>query len=198
LAVDPGHPTVRHHSDLLVAVVPGRPAASTWSSATAGGGSQTDATGRIGVDSSRLDTGRLDTGRLDTRGLDGWTAAGRIAGPRTTTPGDRTPDGRTPAGWTAGSRTTNRLGGRRLPDTGDRRHGGVLAVSTTATTLDAGCPLAAEPGRRVWASSNQDRSVAPTTRASRCCGRVWPPPRRSAAGGTPPSSWRLGALLSSD
>jgi hypothetical protein len=25
-----------------------------------------------------------------------------------------------------------------------------------------------------------------------------PPPRPSAAGGTPPSSWRLGALLSSD
>jgi hypothetical protein len=45
--------------------VPGRPAASTWSYRH-----QTDATGRIGVDSSWLDTGRLDTGRLDSRGVD--------------------------------------------------------------------------------------------------------------------------------
>jgi hypothetical protein len=87
----------------------------------------------------------VDTGRV--------TAAGRIAGPGTMNPGDRTPDGRTPygrtpVGWTAGSRTTNRLGGHRMLDTGDRRHGGVLAVSTTATTPDAGCPLAAPPGRR--------------------------------------------------
>jgi hypothetical protein len=90
--------------------------------------------------------------------LDGWTAAGVDRRTRTTNPGDRTPErldtgraghrtGWTPDGWTAGSRTTNRMGGHRMPDTGDRRHGGVLAVSTTATAPDRWMPAEAPAGR---------------------------------------------------
>ena len=75
----------------------------------------------------------------------------------------------------------------------------LLAGSTTATTpdpLDTGWTLLWADA--VWASNHQDRSAARTPGAPT-------PPRTglataatSAAGGTPPSSWRLGALLSSD
>jgi Transposase IS66 family len=75
----------------------------------------------------------------------------------------------------------------------------LLAVSTTATTPDLAIPA----GR----CSGQTPSGRATTRTAqqqglrgppRCYGRAWPSPRQSAAGGTPPSSWRLGALPSSD
>jgi hypothetical protein len=75
----------------------------------------------------------------------------------------------------------------------------LLAGSTTATTPDRLRPAGG--------SSGQTSSGRATTRTAqpqglrghpRCHGWVWRPPRRSAAGGTPPSSRRLGALLSSD
>jgi hypothetical protein len=136
---------------------------------------------------------------------DGWTADGR------------TPDGWTADGWTAGRsarrpqvtghRTAgqpdpgrrNRMGGHRMRTPATDAVACLLAVSTTATTPDRSTPA----GR----SSGQTPSGRATTRTAqqqglrghpRCYGRVWPPPRQSAAGGTPPSSWRLGALLSSD
>jgi hypothetical protein len=78
---------------------------------------ETDATGRIGADSRGLDTGGLDTG--------GWTPDGvDIGRPDTSRLDSWIPDDE-PAGWTP------------LPDTGDRRLGGVLAVSTMATAPDA-------------------------------------------------------------
>jgi hypothetical protein len=112
----------------------------------------------------------------------------------TTTPGDRTPDG-----WTAGSRTPKPDGGHRLLDTGDRRRGVPAGGVDHATTPELSIPA----GR----SSGQTPSGRATTRTAQQQGRrghprwdgwVWPPPRQSAASGTPLSSWRLGALLSSD
>jgi hypothetical protein len=154
----------------------GCPAASTWSHRHRRRWEQTDATGQL---DGWTATGRTPDGwtvrvghrKAGHRGgqqpgwtPDGWTAAGRIAGPgrRTRVTGHRT--GRTPAGWTAGSRTTNRLGGHRLPDTGDRRHGGGLACRPRRRrrTLDVRWRLCRADA--VWASSNQDRAAAPTTR----------------------------------
>jgi len=138
---------------------------------------------------------RTDGGRHQTAGR--WRAGQRTAERRTlwtTTPGDRTPDG-----WTAGSRTPT-------PD-------GVDTACWTAATdavacLLAGSTTAATPDRSLPAGrcSGPTSSGRATTRTTqpqalrghpRCDGRVWPPPRPSAAGGTPASSWRLGALLSS-
>jgi hypothetical protein len=165
------------------------------SHASAGGWEETDATGQRGW-------------TVGGWTPDGWTArAGRWTGGQqpagSADPGRRTRvtghrRGRTPDGWTAGSRTTNRLGGHRMPDTSDRRRGGVLAVSITATCRSAGGPLRLRWAGAGWAAYDQERSAARTTRAPRCPGRARAPPRRLAAGGTPPSSWRLGALLSSD
>jgi hypothetical protein len=108
-----------------------------------------------------------------------WEETG--ASGRGWTPDGWTLDGWTPDGWTPDGRTAGpgrRTGwvdtARRTPVTDAMA--GVVAVSTTATT--------------------PDRSAARMARAPRCSGRAWPPPRRSAAGGTPPSGWRLGALLS--
>jgi len=73
----------------------------------------------------------------------------------------------------------------------------LLAGSTTATTPDrsraAGrCSGLTSSGRATT------RTAQPQVRRGhpRCHGWAWPPPRPLAAGGTPPSSWRLGALLS--
>jgi hypothetical protein len=114
------------------------------------------------------------------RGAGRWTGGQRTAGPPD--PWTTTPDGWTP-----------HAGHRPATDAAT----GVLAVSTTATMPDRWMPAggSARAGT-VWASDNQDRSAARTPTAPRCYGRAWPPPRRSAAGATPPSSWRLGALLS--
>jgi hypothetical protein len=125
----------------------------------------------------------------------GHQPAGRWTG------GRRTPDGWTPDGPTAGSRTMNPDGwtphaGHR-PATGAT--GGVLAVSTTATTPDRWVPAGGSAGQTpVGRATTQDARQHGLRGAPRCYGRAWPPPRPSAAGATPPSSWRLGALLSSD
>jgi hypothetical protein len=150
--------------------------------------------GRVRTDGGRHQTAGHRTGGQQTAGR--WTGGQQTADRRTlwtTTPGDRTADG-----WTAGSRTPN-------PE-GWTPHGWtaatdavawLLAVSTTATTPDLSLPA----GR----SSGQTSSGRATTRTAQQQGRrgthaatdgVWPPPRPSAAGGTPPSSWRPGALLS--
>ena len=166
----------------------GRPATSTWSPTPPPehGRRQTRPDGRL--DTRRLDSGRLDTGRVDSRRPTAGPAGRRpqVTGHRTAgQPGSRTPrpDGWTPDGWTPATDAVACL----------------LAVSTTATTPERSIPA----GR----CSGPTPSGRATTRTApqqgrrghaRCYGWVWAPPRPSAAGGTPPSSWRLGALLSSE
>jgi hypothetical protein len=108
---------------------------------------------------------------------------------------------RTAGHQTAGHRTAGQ------PDPGHRhRMGGhrgptpwLLAGSATATT-----PGRSIPAGRCCGQPSSGRATTRTTQQQgrrghqRCHGWVWPPPRPSAAGGTPLSSWRLGALLSSD
>jgi hypothetical protein len=113
----------------------------------------------------------------------------------TTTPGDRTPDG-----WTARSRT---------PETGwvdtacwtpaTDAVAWLLAGSTTATTLELSLPAERSSGHTPSGRATTRTAPQQGLRGHpRCHRRVWPPPRPSAAGSTtPPSSWRLGALLSS-
>jgi hypothetical protein len=135
----------------------------------------------------RLDTGRLDTGRVDSRRPTAGPSGGRpqVTGHRTAglpDPGRPKPDGWTsPAGQ---RRPTPWLGCWQVDHGDDAR-----PLETGWTLLRANI---------VWASNNQDRSTARTPRHHAATGGAWPPPRPSAAGGTPPSSWRLGALLSSD
>ena len=84
-------------------------------------------------------------------------------------------------------------------DTGDRRRGvpaGRVDHGDDARPLDSGWTLLRADAVRV--SNHQDRSAARTPRAPTQLPTGLAPPRPSAAGGTPPSSWRLGALLSSD
>jgi hypothetical protein len=167
----------------------GRPATSTWSPTPP---PEVGGDGRVRMDGA--ETRRLDTARVDSRRLD----AGRVDSRRPTAgPSGRRPQvtGHRTAGQPDPGRRT-RMGGHRMPDTGDRRRGGVLAVSITATMPERWRPAAAPPAGAGWAVYDQERSAARTTRAPRCSGRAWAPPRRLAAGGTPPSSWRLGALLS--
>src|SRR5215218_1340898 len=133
-----------------------------------------------------------------------------------------TPDGWTPHGWTPDGRAPDPLDDDpRCPDSGrldsripDAETGWVDTACWTAATDAVACLLAGSTTARTpersmaagrssgqtpsGASNHQDRSVARTPRHPRCHGWVWPPPRPSAAGGTPPSRWRLGALLSSD
>src|SRR5829696_4163825 len=156
--------------------------------------------GRVRTDEA--DTSRLDAGRVDTRRAGHRTGGQQTTGPpdtRTTNPGDRTPDGL----------DTERLD-RRIPDddlgwwTPDagQRPMPWLASSQCRPGRrrpTAGCRMDAPPGRRPSGrATTQDRSAARTPRAPRCYRPAWLPPRPSAAGGTPPSSRRLGALLSSD
>jgi hypothetical protein len=175
----------------------GCPAASTWSPTPppevgADGRDRTDGGGQ--QPAGHRTGGRQRAGRWTGGQQSGW-----IAGPgrRTRVTGHRR--GWTPDGWTAGSRTTNRLGGHRLPDTGDRRHRGVLAVSSTPPAPDRRMPAEAPTGRR-RRGEPQPRTAQQHRRRGHhaATGEAWPAPRRSAAGGTPPASWRLGALLSSD
>jgi hypothetical protein len=130
------------------------------------------------------------------------TGGQQMTGPpdtRTTNPGGRPPDGL----------DTGRLD-RRIPDddpgwvntrcwTPTDAMAGVFAVSTRAMTphrwMAAGRSAGQTPAGR---ATTQDRSAARTPRAPRCYRPAWLPPRPSAAGGRPPSSRRLGALLSSD
>jgi hypothetical protein len=148
-------------------------------------GDEMDASGRMEADSSRLDAGRVDTGRPDTDGrtpdgLDTGCAGHHTAGHWTAGPPD--PDDGT-AEWTP-------HGGHRLAM--DRRQASCLADhGDNARPLDAGWTLR-RGGRPSGRPTNQDSSAAGLP------GRARPPPRPSAAGATPPSSWRLGALLSSD
>jgi hypothetical protein len=159
----------------------GRPATATWSPTPPPEGEETDASGRTGADTGRLDTGRVDS-RRPTAGPCGRRP--QVTGHRTAgqpDPGRQYPDGWTPHGWTPATDAVASL----------------LAGSTTATTPDLSLPA----GRSSGPTSS---GRAPTRTAQRqglrghprCYGWVWPPPRPSAAGGTPPSSWRLGALLS--
>jgi hypothetical protein len=113
----------------------------------------------------------------------------------TTTPGDRTPDG-----WTARSRT---------PETGwvdtacwtpaTDAVAWLLAMSTTATTPELSLPAGRTLLRAdaVWAGNNQDRSTARTPRAPSLLPTGLAAAATVSCSGTPPSSWRLGALLSS-
>jgi hypothetical protein len=96
----------------------------------------------------------------------------------TTNPGDRTPDGlgyRTAGPPDPGRR--HRMGGHPMPDTARRPMPWLASWQCRPgrRCLTAGCRLDAPPGRRRLGEQQ---------------------PRRSAAGDT--SSWRLGALLSSD
>ena len=98
----------------------------------------------------------------------------------TTNPGDRTPDGldtgrldrRTPG-------RRHRMGGHPMLDTARRPMPWLASwpCRPGRRCLTAGCRLDALPGRRRLGEQQ---------------------PRPSAAGDTPPSSWRLGALLSSE
>jgi hypothetical protein len=175
---------------------------------------ETDASGPTGADTGRAGhrTGWTPDGwTLDGWTLDGWTPdSGRWTGGHQTAgppdPGRRhqvtghrtdwTPDGRT-----AGPRTTNPDGWTPHAGCGPPTDAkaGVLAVRPRRRCPTAGCRLDAPPGRPRWgeqpARTAQQHGLQGTRR---CYGRAWPPPRRSAAGATPPSSWRLGALLSSE
>jgi hypothetical protein len=160
------------------------------SHASAGGWEETDATGQRGWTAEGWTP-------------DGWTArAGRWTG------------GQQPAGSADPGRRTRVTGHRTAgqPDLG-RRTGWVDTACRTPVTdaaaaswrcrsrrrcRSAGGPLRLRWAGAGWAVYDQERSAARTTRAPRCSGRAWAPPRRLAAGGTPPSSWRLGALLSSE
>jgi hypothetical protein len=160
--------------------------------ATAGAWEETDASGQTG----QTPDGRTPHGwTADGWTPDGWTADGRAPDLWTTTPGDRTPDaGRpdpgppTPEGWTPPAAHSGDRGRGVAAGRGD--HGADARPLATGWTL-----LGAAA---VWASNLQDRSTTRTPRHPRWDGRAWPPPRPSVAGGMPPSSWRLGALLSSD
>jgi hypothetical protein len=165
-----------------------------------------DASGRTEANSRRLDAGRVDTGRVDTGPPDTRRAGHWMHW----TPDGWTPDRRTPDGLDTGC-TGHRTAGHRTAGPPDPHDGtaewtphdgrgpatdavaGVLALPTTAATPDrwmaAGRSAGQPPSGR---PSNQDSSAAGLP------GRARPPPRPSAAGATPPSSWRLGALLSSD
>jgi hypothetical protein len=141
--------------------------------------------GRVRTDGA--DTARLDTARVDSRRLSAGPCGRR---PQVT--GHRT------AGQPDPGRQ-DRMGGHRRLNRATDAVACLLAGSTTATTPDRSISA----GR----SSGQMSSGRATTRTAqrqgrrghpRCFGRAWPPPRQSAADGTPPSSWRLGALLSSD
>jgi hypothetical protein len=140
-----------------------------------------DASGRTEADSSRLDAGRT--------------------GHRT----HRTPDGRTPDALDTRrpdtgrldrrTRTTEPLSGHHMVDA-DRRPTPWLAswpCRPRRQRPTAGCRLDAPPGSRRLGDQ-----PTRTARQQGLPGRARPPPRPSAAGATPPSSWRLGALLSSD
>jgi hypothetical protein len=161
-----------------------------------------------GVDTSRLDTGRVDIVRPDRRTPGRRT---RVTGHRTGwTPDGWTPDGRTPDGLDTGrtghQTAGHRTGGSPDPDdgtgwvdttwwtrTGDDAMAGVLALPATATTPDGWMPAGRSAGQPPCGRpTSQDSSAAGLP------GRARPPPRPSAAGATPPPSWRLGALLSSE
>jgi hypothetical protein len=129
----------------------GRPATSTWVSQrhrlSMGGD------GRVRTDGGRHQTVRtLDGGQQTAERRTRWT----------TTPGDQTPDG-----WTAGSRTPERDGWTPpAGHTGDRRRGvaaGRVDHGDDARPLDPGWTLLRADA--VWASNNQDRSAARTSRA---------------------------------
>jgi len=131
-----------------------------------------------------MDSRRLDAGRVNSR----RPTAGR-SGRRPRVTGHRT----------AGHRTPKPDGGHPMLDTGDRPRGwpaGRVDHGDHARPLDTGWTLLRADV--VWASTNQDRSAARTPRAPTQLPTGLAPPRPSAAGGTPLSSWRLGALLSSD
>jgi hypothetical protein len=93
------------------------------------------------------------------------------------------------------TRTTEPLSGHQMVDA-DRRPTPWLAswpCRPRRPRPTAGCRLDAPPGAAaVWATDQ------PGQLGSRTTGTARPPPGQSAAGATPPSSWRLGALLSSD
>jgi hypothetical protein len=102
--------------------------------------------------------------------------------------------GRTPDGWTARSRTTN-----RMVDTACR------TPVTDATAASWQCRPRRQrlPRWRLRRQTPSGRSTPGPLSSTNDEGTtlLWTdlaPPRRSAAGGTPPSSWRLGTLLSSD
>jgi hypothetical protein len=149
-----------------------------------------------GLDPGRLDPGRLDTRRADTRGLDAGRADTR--GP-TAGPSGRRPQvtGHRTAGQPDPRRRT-RMGGHRMLDT-DRRPTPWLACwqcRSRRRRPTAGCGPDAPPGRRRLARTTRTAQQNGLRGHPRCYGRAWSPPRPSAAGATPPSSWRLGALLS--
>jgi hypothetical protein len=139
--------------------------------------------------------------RTDGQTPDGWTPHRRMdsrrpsAGPsgrRSQVTGQRT------AGQPDPGRR-NRMGGHRMLDTGDRRRG------LPADSVDHGDDarpleyrLDAARGRRRLGEQPPGPLGSTDAEGPTLLGMVWPPPRPSAAGGTPPSSWRLGALLSSD
>jgi hypothetical protein len=145
----------------------------------------------------RRGDGRVRTGRTP----DGWTLDGV--------------DSRRPTAGPSGRRRPQVTGHRTAgqPDPG-RRTGWVdtacwtpatdavaclLAGSTTATTPDRSRPAGRCPGQTPSGRATTRTAQQQGRRGTPRCHRwVWPPPRPSAAGGTPPSSWRLGALLSSD
>jgi hypothetical protein len=142
--------------------------------------------------------------------LDGWTPDRRTPDdePRTTDPGRRTQVTGHRTGWTPDGLDTGRagqpdpgrrnwMGGHRMLDA-DRRRTPWLASwrCRPSDDADAGSPLEAPPGRRRLGDQHQDSSAGRTTRGTTLLGRAWPPRRQSAAGDTPPFSWRLGALLS--
>jgi hypothetical protein len=169
----------------------GRPASSTWPPTPPPEHGRRTRPDRRG----RHQTAGHRTGGQQTAGH--RTGGQRTAERRTrwtTIPGDRTPDG-----WTAGSRTPRPEGWTPLLDTGDRRRG------VAAGRVDHGDD--ARPGETGWtllgadavrASTNQDRAAARTPRAPTLPRTGLATAATSAAGGTPPSSWRLGALLSSN
>jgi hypothetical protein len=141
-----------------------------------------------------------ETGASGRTGADTRRAGHRTAGHRT---GGRQTGGQQPAGcWTGGQQPPGPPDpGRRHQVTGHRTgwtpDGRRRIPDDEPGWVDTACWTRTAHRRRLGELSTQDSSAARTPKAPRY-GLAWPPPRQSAAGATPPSNWRLGAMLSSE
>jgi hypothetical protein len=152
------------------------PAASTWSPPPP---PEVGRDGRVRTDGG----GQQPAGRRTGGHRTGWT----LDALDTRRPDTGRLDGQT--------RTTEPLSGHHMVDA-DRRPTPWQAswpCRPRRQRLPAGCRLDAPP-----ASRRLGDQPTRTAQQQGLPGRARPPPRPSAAGATPPSSWRLGALLSSD
>jgi hypothetical protein len=158
---------------------------------------KTDASGMVGADSRRLDTARVDSRQLDSRRLDAGRVDSRrptagLSGRRPQVTGHRT------AGQPDPGRR-NRMGGHRMG--GQRRPTPWLVCWQGRPRRRRPTPryrLEAPPADAVRASNNQDRAAARTPRAPTLLRTGLASAATVSCRWSAPSSWRLGALLSSD